>query len=158
MSSTQVLNNWENIIGNATTIDTGFIVLEHDLFQQSVEVATGYILPQALAHQPPFKLQPVVECLNLNLADAYIETNDNTTNPPIVPSAFSTVTVTLETITRTITNPSSPTGSDSGSGSGSTSGRGNAAVTTKFVGRDTLLSAMMTGAGGVLAGLGLLVF
>lgn len=77
-----MLENWEHILGNATTRDTGFIALEHDLFQQSVEVATGYILPDALAHNPPFNIQPVVACLNKPLTDAYIETNNNKTNPP----------------------------------------------------------------------------
>ncbi|OBZ79077.1 Chitin deacetylase [Grifola frondosa] len=76
----------ENIIGNATTIDTGFIVLEHDLFQQTVDLATGYILPDALAHQPQFNIKPVIECLNLPLSDAYVETNDNATNPPLLGS------------------------------------------------------------------------
>jgi peptidoglycan/xylan/chitin deacetylase (PgdA/CDA1 family) len=87
----QVLQNWENILGNATTRDTGFIVLEHDLFQESVEVATGYILPDALAHQPKFDIKPVISCLNKSLSDAYIETNDNSTNPPV--SAVWTATV-----------------------------------------------------------------
>ncbi|KAI9066717.1 carbohydrate esterase family 4 protein [Trametes sanguinea] len=80
-TSTQVLNNWENIIGNATTIDHGFIVLEHDLFQQTVDIAMDYILPDALAHQPPFKIEPIISCLNKPLQDAYIETNDNSSNP-----------------------------------------------------------------------------
>jgi len=69
-------------MGNASTKDDGFIVLEHDLFVETVELATGYILPQALAHQPPFNIQPVVQCLNKPMTDAYIETNDNSTNPP----------------------------------------------------------------------------
>ncbi|KAG6817613.1 hypothetical protein H0H87_006241 [Tephrocybe sp. NHM501043] len=77
-----VLQNWENIMGNATTMDNGFIVLEHDLFQQSVEVATGYILPDAMARAPPITIEPVITCLNKPLSDAYIETNDNKTNPP----------------------------------------------------------------------------
>lgn len=80
-TSTQVLNNWESIIGNATTIDHGFIVLEHDLFQQTVDMATGYILPDALAHNPPFKIEPIISCLNKPMGDAYIETNDNKSNP-----------------------------------------------------------------------------
>ena len=64
-------------------MNTGFIVLAHDLFQQSVEVATGYILPDALARtSPKLTLQPVISCLNQPLANAYIETNDNKTNPP----------------------------------------------------------------------------
>jgi len=84
-SSYGVLNNWENIIANASTIDTGFIVLEHDLFEESVNLATGYILPSAL-HQN-FTIKPVVECLNKPMTDAYIETNNNLTNPPAASGA-----------------------------------------------------------------------
>jgi peptidoglycan/xylan/chitin deacetylase (PgdA/CDA1 family) len=76
----EVLQNWEEIIGNVTTMSTGFIVLEHDLFQQSVEVATGYILPDAIAHN--FVIEPVISCLHLPMTDAYIETNNNQSNPP----------------------------------------------------------------------------
>jgi hypothetical protein len=68
-------------------MNTGFIVLEHDLFQQTVEVATGYILPDALSH--PFTIEPVVKCLGLQPGDAYIETNDNSTNPLPLPGMFS---------------------------------------------------------------------
>lgn len=59
----EVLFNWQNILGNVSTLNTGFIVLEHDLFQQSVEVATGYILPDAIA-RGTFKIMPVTTCLN----------------------------------------------------------------------------------------------
>lgn len=76
----QVLQNWEFILNNASTLNSGFIVLEHDLFQQSVEVSTGYILPDALAHR--FDIKPIISCLNQPLSNAYIETNDNKTNPP----------------------------------------------------------------------------
>jgi peptidoglycan/xylan/chitin deacetylase (PgdA/CDA1 family) len=82
ISASQVLANWQQIMGNVTQIDTGFIVLEHDLFQQSVEIATGYILPAALAFQPKLTIEPVVNCLHKPLSDAYVETNDNSTNPP----------------------------------------------------------------------------
>ncbi|KAF9793235.1 carbohydrate esterase family 4 protein [Thelephora terrestris] len=64
ITSAQVLQNWEYIMGNASVLNTGFIVLEHDLFQQSVEIATGYILPDALARTPKLTLQPVITCLN----------------------------------------------------------------------------------------------
>jgi len=85
ITSAQVLLNWEYILGNASTLNTGFIVLEHDLFQQSVEIATGYILPDALARtSPKLTLQPVITCLNQPLANAYVETNNNSTNPPPV--------------------------------------------------------------------------
>jgi len=84
-SSYGVLNNWENIIANASKIDTGFIVLEHDLFEESVQLATGYILPSAM--QQNFTIQPVVQCLNKPMTDAYIETNNNATNPPAASGA-----------------------------------------------------------------------
>ncbi|KAI0095263.1 carbohydrate esterase family 4 protein [Irpex rosettiformis] len=80
-SASQVLQNWEDIIGNASQIKTGFIVLEHDLFAQTVDIATGYILPAALANNPKLDIKPVISCLNKPLSDAYAETNDNTTNP-----------------------------------------------------------------------------
>lgn len=76
------MNNWQNIIGNATTLDHGFIVLEHDLWQQMVDLAVGYILPDALAHQPPFKIEPIISCLGQPLSNAYAETSDNSTDTP----------------------------------------------------------------------------
>jgi len=82
VSVSQVISNFNQILGNASSLPSGFIVLEHDLFQQSVEVATGYILPEALAHQPQFQLKPVISCLNQPLNNAYIETNDDSANPP----------------------------------------------------------------------------
>ncbi|KAH8826399.1 chitin deacetylase [Flagelloscypha sp. PMI_526] len=75
-----VLFNWQNILSNVSSLSTGFIVLEHDLFQQSVEVATGYILPDAIA-RANFKIMPVQTCLKADMANAYLETNDNSTNP-----------------------------------------------------------------------------
>jgi peptidoglycan/xylan/chitin deacetylase (PgdA/CDA1 family) len=87
----QVLLNWELILSNASQINTGFIVLEHDLFQQSVDVAIGYILPDAQAHQPALTIKPVVSCLNKPMKDAYIETNDNTTNPPAISGVATTL-------------------------------------------------------------------
>lgn len=81
VSASQVLRNWEDIISNATTLDHGFIVLEHDLFAQTVDLATGYILPAALANNPKFDIKPVISCLNKPLSDSYLETNDNATNP-----------------------------------------------------------------------------
>uniref|UniRef100_A0A8H7XUJ5 chitin deacetylase n=1 Tax=Psilocybe cubensis TaxID=181762 RepID=A0A8H7XUJ5_PSICU len=83
----QALSGWKSVLDKANTIDTGFIALEHDIWQQTVEVATGYILPDALAHQPAFKIQPVVNCLARTMSDAYVETNNNATNPPVFKQA-----------------------------------------------------------------------
>jgi len=92
VSTSQVLANFQAILNNATSIDTGFIVLEHDLFEQTVQLATGYVIPDALAFQPKLSLMPVVECLNQPLNDAYLETNNNQTNPlPTSPSGASGV-------------------------------------------------------------------
>ncbi|KAI0639104.1 glycoside hydrolase/deacetylase [Trametes polyzona] len=126
ITSEQVLNNWESIIGNATTIDHGFIVLEHDLFQQTVDIATGYILPDALAHQPPFSIKPMVECLNKPLRDSYVETNDNSSNPLGMSSIGLSVTSTSGAYTASITTGSAnPTGTGSSAeatGGGNSSG------------------------------------
>jgi len=132
----QVLKNWENIIGNATTRNSGFIVLEHDLFEQTVEVATGYILPDALAHNPPFTIQPVATCLNLDMADAYIETNDNSTHLPALSAAVSASAVTTTAV------PSSTGSSSSGKSAG-------VSVRTGSV---SLLALLSTVAGLVLGG------
>ena len=88
MSSSQVLANWNGIMANVTDRGDGFITLQHDLWLQSVDLATGYILPDALAHDPPFRIQPIVSCLNRPLSAAYIETNDNKTNPPPAQGGF----------------------------------------------------------------------
>jgi len=119
-----VIDNFENILDNASTVNTGFIVLEcvyvvnclqcicayvasnlvsrHDLYPQTVDVAIGYILPcapfqlqftlSASLNTVPLcsdaiargniKLESIIECLHKLLEDAYVETNDNVTNPP----------------------------------------------------------------------------
>jgi peptidoglycan/xylan/chitin deacetylase (PgdA/CDA1 family) len=131
----QVLQNWENILGNVSVINTGFIVLEHDLFEQTVEVATGYILPDALAHQPPFDIQPVIKCLNKDLADAYVETNNNATNPPAFSAAVSAGAVT------TTASPAGSTGGASGGGSSKSAG-----VSVQFSGFTSLVGLVVGGA------------
>jgi len=120
VSVSEVLGNFSIIAQNATQMDTGFILLEHDLFQQTVDIATGYILPDALAYQPPFNIKPVVECLNMPLSNAYIETNDNSTNPPAQSeapaptsytdsAAYSSATAATSSSAPTSSNPSLPT-------------------------------------------------
>jgi peptidoglycan/xylan/chitin deacetylase (PgdA/CDA1 family) len=87
-----VLENWLHIVGNASTLSTGFIVLEHDLFEQSVDMAVGYILPDALATTPKLTIKPVITCNKQPMSNAYIETNNNATNPiaTVAPAAVST--------------------------------------------------------------------
>ena len=76
-------------MGNVSTLGHGFIVLEHDLLVQMVDLATGYILPNALAFTPKLTIEPVIQCLHKPFGDAYLETNDNSTNPlPVATSAY----------------------------------------------------------------------
>ncbi|KAG8837688.1 chitin deacetylase [Serendipita sp. 400] len=83
VSASGVIASFENILQDATNLNSGFIVLAHDLYQQSVDLAIGYILPDALARtNPKFKLMSIIECLGEPLANAYKETNNNSTNPP----------------------------------------------------------------------------
>jgi len=45
-SATDAYMNFESFLGQASTqLSTGFIVLAHDLYQQSVDLAVDYILP-----------------------------------------------------------------------------------------------------------------
>jgi hypothetical protein len=78
----KVLSNWNTILTNVSSRNDGFITLQHDLFEQAVQTATGYILPDAIAHQPAFGIKPVIQCLHRGVGDAYIETNNNKTFPP----------------------------------------------------------------------------
>ncbi|KAF8482268.1 hypothetical protein JB92DRAFT_3036334 [Gautieria morchelliformis] len=48
---------FQTILANASMLNTGFIVLEHDLYQQTVDLATGYTIPSALQHNPPFNVR-----------------------------------------------------------------------------------------------------
>ncbi|KAL7420997.1 chitin deacetylase [Cryptotrichosporon argae] len=73
------LARFEDIIQTyAPQLDTGFIVLEHDLYQQTVDLAVGYTLPLALA-AGKYKLESIASCLGLAAGEAYIETSSNNT-------------------------------------------------------------------------------
>ncbi|KAJ1305140.1 hypothetical protein OPQ81_000177 [Rhizoctonia solani] len=79
LSPEVVLSSFESILSRASSLNTGFIVLSHDLYQQTVDMATGYIVPDALARG--FNLKNIVTCLKKPLSEAYIETSSNTTSP-----------------------------------------------------------------------------
>lgn len=71
---------FDEILSKAPTLGHGYIVLAHDLYQQSVELATSVVLPMAQSMNPAQKLQPIITCLKQPLANAYIETNANTSS------------------------------------------------------------------------------
>lgn len=65
------------ILDLASGLSTGFIVLEHDLYQQTVDMAIGYFLP--LAFNRSFTLEAIYQCLKKPLGNTYLETTTNTT-------------------------------------------------------------------------------
>jgi len=77
----QSFATFQSILGNASTLNTGFIVLQHDLYEITVDMATGYTLNAALNANPPFKLKPIGSCVGTKVADLYLETNTNKTFP-----------------------------------------------------------------------------
>ncbi|KAJ6581925.1 hypothetical protein B0H19DRAFT_929585 [Mycena capillaripes] len=78
---------FENILGNASTLDTGFCVLEHDLYEMTVDLAIGYTLNAALTHNPPFKLEAIGKCSNIPTNNLYVESNANKSFPFPAPPA-----------------------------------------------------------------------
>ena len=89
----QVVNNFNGIIGNASTLATGFVVLAHDLYQQTVDLAVQYVLPLALSHSPKLTIQPIVTCLKKPLSEAYIETSQNRSSNAVIGTTQSLATV-----------------------------------------------------------------
>lgn len=73
------LGRFEEILNLATQIDNGFIVLEHDLWPQTIDLALGYVLPMATNSSSPYKLKDINTCLSLPPGNAYIETSNNAT-------------------------------------------------------------------------------
>jgi len=129
-----------NILDLASKLTTGFIVLEHDLYQQTVEMAVGYFLP--LAKTRSFTLKALYECLGQTLAQNYIETAGNSTSS--TPSG---------------SNTSSGASSTSSSGTGKPTSTGTGAGTTsKATGTQSLgegQATQSTGAGNARVSLGL---
>ncbi|GAA5974998.1 hypothetical protein JCM11641_006796 [Rhodosporidiobolus odoratus] len=79
VSAPDVYNNFEKFLSTASThLTTGFIVLAHDLYQQSVDLAVDYILPGAI-NQGILNIKTIASCLGEGLEQSYIETNDNST-------------------------------------------------------------------------------
>ncbi|KAK0189047.1 carbohydrate esterase family 4 protein [Armillaria mellea] len=77
----ECVQEFDNILGNASIIDTGIIVLEHDLYELTVDLAIGYNLETAQNHNPAFTLKPIGECYGIPTTDLYRETNTNTSFP-----------------------------------------------------------------------------
>ncbi|GAA5991745.1 hypothetical protein JCM10908_001119 [Rhodotorula pacifica] len=74
VSATQAYNNFNSFLDHAVqTLPHGFIVLAHDLYQQSVDLAVDYVLPSVL-NAGRLKVKTIASCLGQSLEDSYIET------------------------------------------------------------------------------------
>ncbi|GAA6064364.1 hypothetical protein JCM10212_005878 [Sporobolomyces blumeae] len=114
VNATTAYTNFETFLGTAaTSLSTGFIVLAHDLYQQSVDLAVDYILPNVI-NAGQLKIQTIADCLGEGLANAYIETANNSTVNPTETSS----TVVGASGTGFVSNVAVPL-STSGSSSGS---------------------------------------
>jgi peptidoglycan/xylan/chitin deacetylase (PgdA/CDA1 family) len=126
---------FQSILSNATTLDTGFIVLQHDLWEQEVDLATGYSVPQALAAH--FNLMDINKCLGQQPSDAYLETIANKSNIPTFPGAGSIDVSGNGTTTPGTGSPSTGTGTNTTT-SGDSSAGGSFTVTVPW----SLLSSL----------------
>jgi len=81
VSGAQSFQTFQNILTNATQIDTGFIVLQHDLYDITVELATDFTLNAALANNPPLTLKPIGQCLKYPAQNLYLESTQNSSFP-----------------------------------------------------------------------------
>ncbi|KAF9784929.1 hypothetical protein BJ322DRAFT_1060347 [Thelephora terrestris] len=124
----QSFQTFESILGNASLLDTGFIVLQHDIHYSTVELATGYTLDSALKHDPKFTLQPIGQCLGYPVTDLYVETTKNTT----FPSNATKNAVNGIAMNDTGSNGSNKTG-NSGTTNESTSGSSSVAASASFI-------------------------
>ncbi|KAG8741471.1 chitin deacetylase [Ceratobasidium sp. 414] len=76
-SGPKLLSDFNSLLDRASSLSTGFVSLQHDLYAQTVNMAVGYFLPAGVSHNPPFKLQSVNQCLKKPLSDAYLETSSS---------------------------------------------------------------------------------
>jgi hypothetical protein len=76
VTEASVFNNFQTIIESTKSLDSGFILLEHDLQEEPVDLAVEKILPEAIAYTPALTMEPVITCLGFDMAQAYVETFD----------------------------------------------------------------------------------
>ena len=117
------LARFETILDTAEQLDTGFIVLQHDLYQSTVDLAVGYVLPMALNESSPYTLKSLSQCLGWDESEAYIETssNDTTISNPAAQSGGTSFPVVYNTVgnVNAASNSASTTGGASATGTAS---------------------------------------
>ena len=90
----QSYQSFLDILGNVTLINTGFIVLEHDLYPQTVDLAVGYTLDAALKFTPKLNMEAIGSCQGWAAENMYLETTTNTTFPYLDSHAAGQATMT----------------------------------------------------------------
>ncbi|GAA6000581.1 uncharacterized protein JCM10292_000495 [Rhodotorula paludigena] len=76
VSAVDAYNNFISFVDTASqSLPHGFIVLAHDLYQQSVDLAVDYVLPHIL-NQGVLNVKTIAQCLGESLEDSYIETSN----------------------------------------------------------------------------------
>lgn len=75
-----VARDFMTILDRAPRLGHGYIVLEHDLYEQAVDLAVDFVLPMAQSMTPKQQLEPIITCLKQPLANAYVETNSNSSS------------------------------------------------------------------------------
>ncbi|KAF5316111.1 hypothetical protein D9619_006391 [Psilocybe cf. subviscida] len=81
LTGTQAFGIFQTLLSNASTFPTGFVTLQHDLFEITVDIAVGYTLDTAVKHTPKFNITPIGECLGYPDGNLYRETSNNKTFP-----------------------------------------------------------------------------
>lgn len=76
ITEASVFKTFQTILDSTSSLDSGFILLEHDLDETAVDLAVDKILPEALAHSPKLTIEPVITCQGFDMAQAYVETFD----------------------------------------------------------------------------------
>lgn len=70
VTATEAYNRFNSFLDNAVeTLPHGFIVLAHDLYQQSVDLAVDYVLPNVI-NAGRLQIKTIASCLGQSLADS----------------------------------------------------------------------------------------
>ena len=117
------LEKFEQILNSyVPQLDTGFIVLQHDLYQQCVDLAVGYVMPMAIS-SGKYQMKSIIDCLGRPLSEAYIETSSNTTQTFVTSAASTYFQPTVGTQTGSVAvTPTSASGGSGASGSAGSAG------------------------------------
>ncbi|GAA5891295.1 hypothetical protein JCM8208_002575 [Rhodotorula glutinis] len=131
VTAPEVYTRFDTFLNQASSsLSSGFIVLAHDLYQQSVDLAVDYILPNVI-NAGRLHIKTIASCLGQSLEQSYIETA-NFTSDDLVQTTSTVVGATgsgfvpdvglIANPTASASRGSEGTASSAAAGSSSTSG------------------------------------